>query len=145
MNLATKIACRTLGAAGMGVALFDAMQVSGQFARNESKAQQQKYLEKAFYNARTVDRVSFSNNSIRKNTFDLRTRNPLPNLYGKIKGGVEGFFYGLGNFLPTIACSAVALTSKGSLAKFGAVGTTISLCYNIARSGFGLGKHHPMD
>ena len=70
MNLATKIACRTLGAAGMGVALFDAMQVSGQFARNESNGQQQKYLENAFYNARTVDRVSFSNNSIRKNTFD---------------------------------------------------------------------------
>jgi len=145
MNLVTKIACKSIGAAGIGVALFDACKVAEQFSRNEAQNQQQKYLERAFYNARTVDEVSFSNNSVRRNTFDLRTRNPLPNLYGKIKGGTEGFLYGLGNFLPTIACSALALTPKVSLAKLGAIGTALSLCYNVARNGFGLGKHHPMD
>ena len=145
MKFITKTVCRTIGAAGMGVALFDAVKVASQFSRNEAQNQQQKYLEKIYYDSRTIDSVSFSNNAIRKGTFDLRTQNPIPSWYGKLKGGFQGFFYGLGNFLPTIVCSTVALLSKGSLAKWGAAGTAITLCYNVARNGFGLGKHHPMD
>lgn len=140
-----KIVCRTIGTLGMGIALYDATKVSAQFSRNEAQNQQAKYLEKAYYDSRTIDTVSYSSNSIRQKTFDLRTRNPLPALWGKIKGGTEGFFYSLGESLFSVACSAMALLSKGTLAKIGAIGVTLEVCYKVLREGFGLGKQHPMD
>ena len=78
MNIAGKIVCRTLGTLGMGVALYDATKVSAQYARNGAQNQQAKYLERAYYDGRTIDTVSYSANNIRKKTFDLRTKNPLP-------------------------------------------------------------------
>ncbi len=140
-----KIACRTVGTAGMGVALFDAIQVSKQFSRNEAQHTQAEYLDNIYFNSRGIDNVSIASNNTRKKTFDLLTRNPLPSLWGKIKGSFNGFFYGLGNMLPVVAFSAIALTAKNSLAKFGTAGVILCGCYNILRNGFGLGKQNPMD
>ena len=145
MRMITKIACRTIGTAGMGIALYNATRVGSQFSRNEAQRTQAKYLEKAYFNSRTIDDVSYTNNNIRKKTFDLRTRNPLPALWGKIKGWTQGALYSLGNSLPLVACSALALVSKGVLAELGAIGVGAGLCYNIARNGFGLGKQNPMN
>ena len=102
-------------------------------------------MEKAYFDSRTIDSISYSKNAIREKTFDLRTKNPIPALWGKFKGGFNGFMYGLGDNLFTIICSALALTCKNALAKIGAIGVAVGLCYNIAREGFGLGKQHPMD
>ena len=145
MKTLGKIVCRTIGTLGVGIALYDATKVSAQFSRNEAHNQQAKYLEKSYYNSRTIDTVSYSSNNIRKKTFDLETRNPLPALWGKLKGGFEGFFYSLGESLFGITCSAFALLSKGTLAKIGAAGVTLGVCYKVLREGFGLGKQHPMD
>ena len=145
MNLITKIACRTVGTAGMGFALYNATKLCSQFSRNTGQYQQQKHLEKAYFDSRTIDSISYTKNAIREKTFDLRSRNPLPSLWGKTKGGFNGFMYGLGDNLAIITCSALALTCKNTLAKLGAIGAAACLCYDIAREGFGLGKHHPMN
>ena len=145
MNTLMKIACRTTGTVGMGVALYEAVRVGKQFSRNESQLIQGRYLENAYYNGRTLDKVSYTSNGIRSKTFDLRTRNPLPALWGKVKGALKGTAYGLGENLFTVACSALAILSKGALAKVGAVGIALKFCYDILRNGFGLGKEHPMN
>ena len=145
MNLAGKILCRSVGTLGMGLALYDATQVGKQYAKNGSQLQQAKYLDRVYYNSRTLDNVSYTSNSIQQKTFDLRTRNPLPAIWGKIKGGSEGVLYALGNALPLVACSALALLGKNIGAKIGAAGVALGLCFKIARDGFGVGKKHPMN
>lgn len=145
MRTITKIACRTVGIAGMGLALYDATRVASQFSKNGAQNQEAKYLEKAYFNSRNTDNVSFVSNNIRQKTYDLRSRNPLPSIWGRIKGGTEGAIYSLGTNLFTIACSSFALLSKGTMAKIGAIGVALGLCYDIARNGFGLGKHNPMN
>ena len=145
MRTITKLACRTMGVAGMGIALYDATRVAGQFSRIGAQNQQSKYLEDAYFNSRGIDDVSYMSNNIRQKTFDLRSRNPLPSLWGRLKGGAQGALYSLGNSLAVVACSALALLSKGFFAKVGAVGVGLSVCYNIARNGFGLGKQNPMS
>jgi hypothetical protein len=145
MKLAAKILCRTLGTAGMGVALYDASQVCGQYARNGAEHESSKYLENAYFNSRTVDEVSFSDNSLRQKTFDLRTKNPLPALWGKAKYGSYGVLYSLGSNLPLVASSACALVSKGTLAKIGALGTVLITAYKVLRNGYSMGRQNPME
>ena len=145
MNTLMKIACKTTGTVGMGVALYEAVQVGKQFSKNEAQVIQGKHLQNAYFNSRTIDNVSYTSNGIRKKTFELRTKNPLPAIWGKIKGATKGTTYGLGENLFTVACSALAILSKGSLAKIGAAGVVLKFCYDIARNGFGLGKEHPMN
>ena len=140
-----QILCKTVGVAGMGLAMYDAVNNSKVLARKQSLVVTQNWLEDSFYDSRTLDHISASSNAIRKKTFDLRTKNPIPALVGKIKGSVTGFFYGLGINLPTIACSALAILSKGTLSKIGATGVAFSMLYKVAREGFGLGKKHPMS
>ena len=111
----------------------------------QAQFQQQKYLEKRYFNSRTTDTVNFNKANIGKKTFELETKNPLPSLWGRIKGGAEGAAYSLGTNLFTVACSSLAILSKGFLAKAGAIGVGLGVCYNVARNGFGLGKQHPMS
>lgn len=145
MKLATKIACRTLGTAGMGIALYDAVNVANQYSKIEAQKQSSKYYEKAYFDSRTTDTVSYSNKAIQEKVFDLRTKNPIPNIYGRIKGYTEGALYSLGNSLFLVGSSAIALTSKNMFAKVGAVGVMLTAAYNMLRNSYGVGKHHPMD
>ena len=145
MNTLTKIACRTIGTVGMGVALYEATQVGKQFSKNYSIKEQSKYLEKAYFNGRTMDSISYSGNDMRNTAFNKRTKNPLPSLWGKIKGGIGGGLYGLADQLPTVICSSFAILGKGVGAKVGAVGVVLFQGFNVLRNVFGLGKHNPMD
>lgn len=139
-----QIACKTIGIAGSGLAIYDAIQVSKISARQGAHNATANFLENAYYNSRTIDNVSVTQNNIRKKTFNIETKLPLPTLLGKIKGGIKGFFSSLGNALPLVACSALALVGKGRWAKGGAIGVGCCLLYNILRNGLGLGKEHPM-
>lgn len=139
-----QIAYKTIGVAGAGLALFDAIQVSKISAKQGAHKATADYLEKAYYNSRTIDNVSVTQNNIRKKTFDIQTKLPMPTLLGKIKGGFKGFFYALGNSLPLVCCSALALLGKGKWSATGAVGIGCCVLYNILRNGLGLGKEHPM-
>ena len=144
MNLATKIACRAIGTAGICAAVYDSAKVAKHFSETGAEHAQEHYLEKAYYNSRTTDKVSYSSNAIRGKTFELRSKNPIPGMYGKIKGGFQGFMYGLGNYLPLIAFSTMALACKNFFAKVGAIGIGAAFLYKIVRDGYGLGKNNPM-
>lgn len=145
MNTLTKIACRTAGGIGSALVLYDAFKVGKQYSKIRSEQTQADFLEKTYFDSRTIENSSYSENSIRKKVFDLRAKNPIPALWGKIKGAVEGALLATGDQLPMVACSALALINKGKWAKWGAIGTAICFCYNIARNGFGLGKNHPLE
>ena len=144
MNIAGKIACRTVGTVGMGVALFDACRLGKHYSKAIEEDTQAAHLEKVFYSSRTLDTVSYTKNGIREKSFDLRTKNPIFSIYGKVKGAVGGFLYGIGNFLPAIILSSLALICKNWGAKLGALGVIAGICYNFAHEGFGLGKQNPM-
>lgn len=139
------VVCKTIGVAGMGMALYDGVNVSKAMARKQAQYVTANWLENAYYDSRTLDHISSSSNAMRKKVFDLRTANPIPPLVGKVKGGVKGFFYGLGVNLPAILCGSIAILAKGTMAKLGAAGVALSVLYKIARDGFGLGKQHPMN
>ena len=145
MKMITKIACRTVGAIGMGLAVYDATKVAKQYSKNYGHLEEGKFLEKVYFSSRTTNSTSFVSNGIRKKSFELRSRNPLPVLWGKVKGGAIGSCESLGNNIFTIACSALALLSKGLLAKIGAIGVVLGVVYDIASNGCGLGKHNPMN
>ena len=145
MRTITKIACRTMGLVGIGASLYDATRLSGQLSRNTAQYEQAKYLEKKYFNARTLDSTSFSRDAIQETTHNYLSKQPIPAIWGQIKGGFLGLMYGLGNNLLTISCGALALTCKNTLAKIGAAGVGLGILYTIARDGFGLGKVHPMD
>ena len=140
-----KIVCKTVGVAGMGLALFDAVQASKNVSKRTAHAKQAEYLEKSYFNARTIDNVSANSNKIRAKTFDLETWNPLPAFFGKIGGGIKGFMYSLAVNMPLVVSSAFAIASKGFMSKVGAIGIALGLIYKFAREGFGLGKEHPMS
>ena len=144
MNIAGKIACRAVGTVGMGVALFDACQLSKHYSKAIEEDTQAAHLEKVFYSSRTLDNVSYTSNGIRQKSFDIRTRNPIYSIYGKVKGAVGGFLYGIGNFLPAIILSSLALICKNWGAKLGAIGVLAGICFKYAHEGFGLGKQNPM-
>lgn len=140
-----KIVCKAVGVTGMGLALFDAVSASKAVSRRTAHARQADYLEKSYFNARTIDNISTNSNKIRAKTFDLETWNPLPAFFGKISGGIKGFMYSLAVNMPLVICSAFAIASKGIMSKVGAVGIGLGIAYKIAREGFGLGKQHPMS
>ena len=144
MNTVSKIACRTVGTLGMGIALFDACKICKVYSNIGKNRANGIYYEKAYFNSRTTDNVSPAASMIGEKTFEIRTRNPLPGIWGKIKGGTEGFLYGLGNFLPAVIFSSPALLGKNWGAKIGAIGVGLGICFKIAREGFGLGKDNPM-
>jgi len=144
MRPLTKVACRTLGVTGMGIALYDAVHVSKLMSKQQSEFTKQKHLEDAYFSSRTIDDVSYNQNNIRQKTFDLRSKNPLPHIWGGFKGGINGFLAGIGTHLPLVVCSAFALASKGFMAKVGMVGSICCGVYSVLRNGFGVGKKNPM-
>jgi hypothetical protein len=145
MNIVTNIACKTIGTVGIGVALYNASRVGGQFSRNLSHLEEQKYLEKAYFNTRTLDSINYTNGSIQNKAFNLKTRNPIPSFWGKIKGGIRGFIYGLGDNLPLILFGSLAIACKNTFAKIGAVGIGITALYNVLKECFSFGKNNPVN
>lgn len=145
MKTVTKIVCRTIGTLGMGYALYDAAKVAKQYSRNEALMQDAKHFQRVYTDTRTIDTVSFTDSTIQKKASDIRMKNPLYSVWGTVKGGVTGFLSGMGNHIFTVACSAFALASKGTMAKIGAIGTGLCACVNIARNAYGIGKHTPLD
>lgn len=145
MNIAGKIACRTIGALGMSAGLYDAFRVAGHHAKIGQEESRAKYYEKVYFSSRTTENTSYIANDLRNKTADLRSKLIFPAIKGTVVGGVKGFFNSLGNWLPAILCSALALTSKGKAAKFGAVGVALCAVYSILHNGFGMNKQNPMN
>jgi|GEM_PF-4782602 hypothetical protein len=139
-----KIICRTIGTAGMGMSLANAFQTGKYFSKTMEEDIQAEHLENVYYSSRTLSDVNYNANMLREKGFELRSKNPLYAIYGKIKGGIGGFLYGLGCTLPGIACSALALLCKNWVAKAGAIGVAAGVLLTFVKEGFGLGKTNPM-
>ena len=145
MKLATKIACRSLGTAGMLLACVDSMKVAKQFSEIGSDHRQEHYLEKVYYKTRTLDKVNYADNALREKAFDIRSKNPIPSIWGKFEGGFKGFMYGMANYLPIVASSALAILGKNIVAKAGAIGLGCIAVYKVLRNCCGVGKNNPMN
>jgi len=143
MRTITKIACRTIGALGLGVAVYDATRVASHMARATANVEEGKHLEKIYFDSRTTDKFSYTAEEAREKVFELRSRNPLHSFFGSIKGGIMGALEGLSNHLITIICSSLAILSRGFMAKVGALGVGVSFVSSVLRNGFGIGKVHP--
>ena len=144
MRLVGRLACRATGIVGMGVALSDSVKIAKKYSEVGAEHAQENYLERGYYNSRTTDKVSYSSKAIGEKVFEVKTKNPIPSFFGRIKGWFAGLTYGLGNYLPAIAFSTLALVSKKWPAKLGAAGVAAGIIFKIARDGFGVGKSNPM-
>ena len=145
MNLAGKILCRSAGVIGMGVALYDACRVANHRRKVCGEIAEQRHIEKVYYNTRTIDRLSYTNSAHKERLFDARTDHGIYGFLGECKGLVEGFIYGLGNHLPTIFLSTLALLCKNTLAKAGAIGLAGYALFKSIKEGFGFSQNHPMS
>ncbi|MCQ2754815.1 MAG: hypothetical protein MJ231_07185 [bacterium] len=145
LSVGGKILCRTVGVAGMGLALYDAVQSSKAVSRHQGLVTQGNFLEDRYFASRTTDDVSSNQTAISKKTFDVMTKSPIPGTVGKVKGACKGFVMSLGTNLAMICSAALALVSKGFLAKLGTVGVIGTAVYQILRQGFGVGKKNPFS
>lgn len=144
MKTITKIACRTAGTIGVGLSLYNACKISGHHAKVESEKREGEFLEKAYFNSRSITEENYVSNGIRKKTFDLMTKDPLPSFFGSIHGAIKGFLSSLGNDIILVTSSAFALLSKGFMAKVGALGICGTLIFKVLHDGLGVGKNNPM-
>ena len=145
MKTITKIACRTIGALGMGIALYDASRVASYNSKTTAENVKAAQMETSYFNSRTIDKMSYHSNGIRQKVQNFMLKSPIPTVLGKVKGWVECIVKSLGNHIITIGCATMALLCKGFGAKLGAIGIGLGFLYEILRNGFGAGKHHPMD
>ena len=66
MKTITKIACRTIGALGMGIALYDASRVASYNSKTTAENVKAAQMERAYFNSRTIDKMSYHSNGIRQ-------------------------------------------------------------------------------
>ena len=57
MRTMTKIACRTIGTLGMGIALYDATRVAKHHARATGENCKAAQMERAYFDSRTIDNM----------------------------------------------------------------------------------------
>ena len=145
MAVISPIICKTIGAAGIAAALYDTVKVSNHFAAAGKEDAAADYYQKLYADTRTIDNISYVSNAAQNKITDLREKNPLPVIWGSIKGWTKGALYTLCNWLPAAGCASLALLTKGFLSKLGAAGVVLCSIYNIAHNGFDVGKNNPMD
>ena len=145
MNVVSKIVCKTAGIAGVSAALYDAYCYGKANSHRVSQHMTADHFERVHAATRTLGTESEVKNFVQEKTRDFRMENPLISIFGSIKGFVGGALESLGtNIIPVIFAS-MALAGKGTASKIGAIGVAASALYTIAREGFGLGKHTPVD
>ena len=145
MNTIGKIACKTIGIAGMSAILYDAYAVGKHYSMVGSKAAEGKLILDTYAASRTTTNESPVTNAVQKKVADLRLSMPLIPLIGKIKGFFKGSIESLGDNIIPVAFTSMAIAGKGFWAKLGAWGTAISALLVILKESFGLGKQSPMD
>lgn len=139
------IVCKTAGITGLSIAAYDAMAMAQHHANAETTKVSADTFESVIAAKRSNSSASAFTNAMQEKVGDLRMKNPVVPLFGKVKGYIEGFFSSLGDNIIPVALSSVALASKGIVQKAGAWGLGIYGCYLLAKEGFGLGKTAPVD
>ena len=145
MGIVANIVCKTAGIAGISAVTYDAFAMAKHHADAATTGVSADVFEKAIAAERSNSTASALTGTMQKKVADLRMKNPIVPIFGKIKGFLEGFLSSLGdNIIPT-TLSAVAMASKGAIQKAGAWGLAIYGAYHFAKEGFGLGKTAPVD
>ncbi len=145
MGAIGKIVCKTAGAAGMGLALYDAFLFAGANSKRYSQKLDADHFERVLADTRTLEKESEFENAVQKKVADFRMKSPIVNIYGKVKGYISGFFHSLGENIVPVSFASLALAGKGFFSKLGAWGLALYGAYTVAKEGFGFGKHTPMD
>lgn len=145
MSMVSNIICKTVGVAGMSAVIYDAYSLAKKNSARVSQTTNADHFEKVVSSTRTLSTESEVGGAVQKKIADLRMNNPIFSTLGSVKGFALGFLNTLGDNLIPTACAALAITTKGTLSKIGAVGVGICGLFTIAREGFGFGKNTPMD
>ena len=145
MGTLANVVCKAVGIAGMGAVLYDAYTLGSiKSSRGAAKATAN-HLTDVVAAQRTATTDSYVSSAIQNKVSDLRMSNPLVPLWGRVQSFVNGTLDSLGNNIIPVICSTLALLTKGFTSKLGAWGLVGCGVYTIAKEGFGIGKHSPMD
>ena len=139
------ILCKTAGIAGLSVVTYDALAMAQHHASAETSKLSADTFESVIAAKRSNSTASAFTNAMQEKVGDIRMKNPVVPLFGKVKGFIEGFFSSLGDNIIPVALSSIALGTKGMLQKAGAWGLGIYGCYLLTKEGFGVGKTSPVD
>ena len=145
MGIVSTIVCKTAGAAGMSAVLYDAFCVGKSTSKKYAQNLEADHFEHVKAKSGTLEYNSPVNNAIQNKVSDIRMKLPVTEVYGRVKGACLGFFTSLGNNIIPAAFASLALAARGALSKIGALGLAGYGIYVVAKEGFGLGKHTPMD
>ena len=145
MGIVANIVCKTAGIAGLSAVAYDAYAMAKHHSSAASAEITADTFEKVVAAQRSNSSASHVTGAMQSKVADLRMKNPIVPIFGKIKGFIEGFMSSLAdNIIPT-GLSALALGAKGKIQKAGGWGLAIYGIYQLAKEGFGLGKTAPVD
>lgn len=144
MNV-SNIVCKAAGLTGLSIAAYDAYAMAKHHADASTASVSADTFESVVAAKRSNSSASAFTNAMQEKVSDLRMKNPIVPLFGKIKGFGEGFISSLGDNIIPIALSSLALGAKGFIQKAGAWGLGIFGVYLLAKEGFGVGKTAPVD
>lgn len=133
MKLITKIACRTIGTAGIAAACYDAFQVSKHYTKSGAENAMGSCPDKDFFSSEKSEDTIKNDNTDKKKTGKTYSKSNMPVVINRTKCRVKGFIYGLSDALPIAICSAVAIVCKTGVAVAGAIGVGAAALYKIAQ------------
>lgn len=139
------ILCKTVGIAGLSAVTYDAYAMAKHHADAGTAETSADVFLKTVAAERSNSTASHVTGAMQNKIADLRMKNPVVPLFGKVKGFISGFFSTLGDNIIPIALSSIALATRGFIQKAGAWGLGIYGAYILAKEGFGLGKTSPVD
>ena len=139
------IVCKTVGIAGMSAAAYDAYYTARHHSAVASHELSADVYKSVIAAERSNTSASYVTGAMQKKVADLRMKNPIIPLFGKVKGFAEGFISSLGDNIIPITLSTLAIAAKGIVQKAGAWGLGIYGIYLVAKEGFGMGKSAPVE
>ena len=145
MGTFANIVCKTVGVAGMSMAVYDAYSVGKATSARTSQKVMADHITDVYSSERTLTTESPVNNAIQSKVADFRSNNAIVPIVGKVKGFFGGILKSLADNLIPVSCAALALTTKGMLSKLGAIGVAACGLLTILKEGFGVGKQTPMN
>lgn len=145
MGTFANIVCKTVGAAGMSLAVYDAYSVGKATSSRTSQKVMAEHLTDVYTSERTLTTESPVNKALQSKVSKMRSNNALIPMAGKVKGFVGGTLNSLADNIIPVACATLAITTKGLCSKLGALGVAGWGVLTVLKEGFGVGKQTPMN
>ena len=145
MASVSNIVCKAVGIAGLSAVTYDAFAIAKHHSEAGAAEASADVFMKTVAAERSNSTASHVSGAVQNKIADLRMKNPVVPLFGKVKGFISGFFSTLGDNIIPIGLSSLALATKGFVQKASAWGLGIYGAYILAKEGFGMGKTSPVD